>query len=519
MIYLLIIFLKHCQKTCKKLYLFSQLSNLHCQGYITGCSGLAHSRVCRQAGHGRPARMSKSHAGTSQGKGPEMDNIAKLRKDAETIYHRAIEAVNPITAINRHVKRQGQELICDGKVFNLEHFRHIYLVGAGKAGAAMAAAMEELLGDTLTAGLVVVKYGHLSPVKKTKIIEAGHPLPDQNGVDGAAELVSLLEQTENEDLVICLISGGGSALLPLPATGLTLDEKQKTTQALLACGADITEINAIRKHLSQFKGGQLARLIAPATTISLILSDVIGDPLDSIASGPTAGDPTTFGLCLKIIAKYNLSTTLPAAVMNHLQQGASGTISETPKPDDPLFSRVSNCIIASNRQAVEAAADMAQQLGYKPLILSTFIEGETREIARMHSAIAKEIHHSGNPLTPPACIISGGETTVTITGDGLGGRNQEFALAAALDIDGLSNTVIVSIGTDGTDGPTDAAGAIADGQTIERARELGLNPRQYLENNDAYHFFSPLDDLLITGPTNTNVMDIRLILTGKEKKG
>ncbi|NIA19954.1 MAG: DUF4147 domain-containing protein [Xanthomonadaceae bacterium] len=443
-----------------------------------------------------------------------MDNTMKLRKDAETIYRRAIEAVNPITAINSHVKRQGQELICDGKVFNLEHFRHIYLVGAGKAGAAMAAAMEKLLGDQMTAGLVVVKYGHLSPVKKTKIIEAGHPIPDQKGVDGAGKLVSLLRHTTAEDLVICLISGGGSALLPLPAAGLTLDEKQKTTQALLTCGADITEINAIRKHLSQLKGGQLARLIAPATTISLILSDVIDNPLDSIASGPTVGDPTTFDQCLKIINKYGLADTLPAAVMNHLRQGSEGAISETPKPEDPLFSRVSNHIIASNRQAVEAAADMAHQLGYKPLILSTFIEGETREIARMHSAIAKEIHHSGNPLSPPACIISGGETTVTITGNGLGGRNQEFALAAAIDIDNLPNTVMVSIGTDGTDGPTDAAGAIADGQTIKRACKLGLNPREYLNNNDAYHFFSSLHDLLITGPTNTNVMDIRLILTG-----
>ncbi len=444
-----------------------------------------------------------------------MNNTVILRQDAETIYRRAIAAVNPITAVNSHVKRQGQQLICDSMIFNLKDFRHIYLVGAGKAGAAMAIAMEELLGDRLTAGLVVVKYGHLAPVKKTRIIEAGHPIPDQNGVDGAAELVSLLEQTENDDLVICLISGGGSALLPLPATGLTLDEKQKTTQVLLSCGADITEINAIRKHLSQLKGGQLARLIAPATTISLILSDVIGDPLDSIASGPTVGDPTTFDQCLDIIKKYQLSDTLPPAVMNHLRQGAAGAISETPKPDDPLFSRVSNCIIASNCQAVEAAAEKARELGYQPLILSTFIEGETREIARMHAAIAREIHQSGNPLPSPACVISGGETTVTITGNGLGGRNQEFVLAAALDIEGLPNTVMVSIGTDGTDGPTNAAGAIADGQTVERACKLGLNPREYLENNNAYHFFSPLHDLLITGPTNTNVMDIRLILTGK----
>ncbi len=447
-----------------------------------------------------------------------MDTIAQLRRDAETIYRRAIEAVNPKTAIRSHVELRGQKLVCDGKILNLDEFKHIYLVGAGKAGAAMAAAMEDLLGARLTAGLVVVKYGHLAPVKKTAIIEAGHPLPDHNGVEGARKLAALVEQAGEDDLVICLISGGGSALLPLPAAGLTLEEKQQTTQALLSCGADITEINAIRKHLSRLKGGQLARLAAPAATISLILSDVIGDPLDSIASGPTVGDPTTFEQCLNIIDKYRLVETLPPAIMDHLRQGASGSIAETPKPGDPLFSRVSNHIIASNRQAVEAAADKARELGYHPLILSTFIEGETREIARMHAAIAREIHHSGNPLPSPACVISGGETTVTITGSGLGGRNQEFALAAAFDLAGLADTVILSIGTDGTDGPTDAAGAIVDGQTIERARTLGLDPRTYLDNNDAYHFFSPLNDLLITGPTNTNVMDIRLILTGKANK-
>ncbi len=447
-----------------------------------------------------------------------MDTIAQLRWDAETIYRRAIEAVNPKTAIRSHVELRGQKLVCDGKILNLDEFKHIYLVGAGKAGAAMAAAMEDLLGARLTAGLVVVKYGHLAPVKKTAIIEAGHPLPDHNGVEGARKLAALVEQAGEDDLVICLISGGGSALLPLPAAGLTLEEKQQTTQALLSCGADITEINAIRKHLSRLKGGQLARLAAPAATISLILSDVIGDPLDSIASGPTVGDPTTFEQCLNIIDKYQLVETLPPAIMDHLRQGASGSIAETPKPGDPLFSRVGNHIIASNRQAVEAAADKARELGYHPLILSTFIEGETREIARMHAAIAREIHHSGNPLPSPACVISGGETTVTITGSGLGGRNQEFALAAAFDLAGLADTVILSIGTDGTDGPTDAAGAIVDGQTIERARTLGLDPRTYLDNNDAYHFFSPLNDLLITGPTNTKVMDIRLILTGKANK-
>jgi len=314
--------------------------------------------------------------------------------------------------------------------------------------------------------------------------------------------------------VFCLLSGGGSALLPAPSPGITLEEKQRVTSLLLECGASIDEINVIRKHISRLKGGQLARLVASATLITLVLSDVVGDRLDVIASGPTVPDPTTYQDCLEIIRRYNLLAHLPASVCSHLQRGQVGELSETPKATDPAFAGCQTVIIGSNRLALQAARVEARARGYRTLILSSSIEGETRQIARMHAAIAREIRQSGEPLAPPACVIAGGETTVTIHGDGTGGRNQEFALAAALDITGLDNVVILSGGTDGTDGPTPAAGALADGHTVARARALGLAPETFLRRNDSYHFFHALDDLLITGPTGTNVMDMHILLVG-----
>jgi hydroxypyruvate reductase len=301
--------------------------------------------------------------------------------------------------------------------------------------------------------------------------------------------------------------------MPLPVEGLTLEEKQATTRLLLACGATIHEINAVRKHISRIKGGQLARLAAPARVESLLLSDVIGDDLDVIGSGPTAPDASTFATAGAILDRYQIRQRVPAAVRHRIEQGERGEIPETPKPADSLFARVRNTVVGGNRLALDAAARAARQLGYRTLILSSTIEGETREIARMHAAIAREIAATGRPARPPACIITGGETTVTIKGDGLGGRNQEFALAAALEIAGLDRVVVFSAGTDGTDGPTDAAGAIADGQTLERKPEARL----FLERNDSYNYFQPLGDLIITGPTNTNVMDVRLILVGSKE--
>ena len=429
------------------------------------------------------------------------------------IFNASLTAVDPINAVKRFLKKKGNKLWIKDFSFELNSFENIYLIGFGKAAAAMARGAEEVLGDALKAGIVSVKYGHLDKISaKIKINQAGHPVPDTAGMKGAQEIVSFLKQRSERDLVICLISGGGSAILPLPYEGITLAEKQETTKLLLACGADITEINAIRKHISQVKGGQLARMTQPATLVTLILSDVIGDPIDSIASGPAAPDRTTFNDCWAILQKYDLLDKIPPAVESHLKSGVDKIIPDTPKAGDPAFSKTHNVLIGSNWEAVTAAKDYAQKLGYHTLVLSTFVEGETKDVARVHAAIAKEVIKTGNPIKKPACIISGGETTVTIRGKGLGGRNQEFVLAAAMDIDGLDKLVVLSAGTDGSDGPTDAAGAIADGETISRAKQLNLNSLKYLQNNDSYHFFEKLDDLVKTGPTNTNVMDIRIVL-------
>jgi len=430
------------------------------------------------------------------------------------IFRHALRAVDPVTAVKRHLVLEPLKLRAGGQEYDLRRFRSIFVVGMGKASAAMAKAVEEILGDRLTGGQVNVKYGYVENLSKVALHEAGHPVPDQAGLEGARKIVGLLERCGADDLVLCLISGGGSALLPLPVEGVTLEEKQEVTKLLLRSGVDIKEINAIRKHLSKVKGGHLARIASPATVVSLIVSDVIGDPLDSIASGPTAPDETTFSDCLEILSRHHLLGSVPPSIRRHLDAGVRGEIPETPKRGDPVFERVQNVLIASNRIALDAACTRARELGYDAMILSSFVEGETREVARVHAAIAKEIRASGNPLAAPACVISGGETTVTVQGQGRGGRNQEFVLAAALDIAGLERTVIFSAGTDGTDGPTDAAGAIADGDTLSRAKALGLNPRHSLAENDSYSFFERLGDLVTTGPTNTNVMDLHLILIG-----
>ncbi len=439
-------------------------------------------------------------------------NLAQLRKDAVAIFQAGVKSVDPVNAVKGHLTIQDSKLTVGIKTYDLDQYEHIYVIGAGKASAAIAQAIEKIFGDRVKTGIINVKYGHSLPLKTIKINQAGHPIPDEAGLKGTQQIIQLLKQTREKDLVLCLISGGGSALLPYPAEGLTLEDKQKTTKCLLECAATIHEINAIRKHISQVKGGRLARLAYPSTLISLILSDVIGDNLDIIASGPTVPDRSTFSDCLRILEKHHIREDIPSPVLAFLEKGARGEIEETPKGDDPAFRKTQNIIVGSNRLAVEAAKQKAEKMGYNSLILSTFIEGETKEIAKAHAAIAKEILKTEDPIPRPACVISGGETTVSIKGHGLGGRNQEFALSAAIEIDGLEGVVILSGGTDGTDGPTDAAGAIADGMTIQRAKAAGLDAEHHLRENDSYHFFQALDDLLITGPTLTNVMDLRLVM-------
>ncbi|MGD0360369.1 MAG: glycerate kinase [Bryobacteraceae bacterium] len=423
----------------------------------------------------------------------------KLRRHALAIFKAALRAANPEQAVAVRLARE-----------DFSRYRHIYIVGAGKAGAAMARAAERVLGRRVTAGLLNVKYGHVAPLRRVGLNECGHPVPDERGVEGARRIAALVAGAGSDDLVLCLISGGASALLPLPADPVTLHEKQEVTKLLLACGAGIHEINAVRKHISQIKGGQLARLAYPARVLSLLLSDVIGDDLDVIGSGPTAPDGSTFADARAVLEKYGILAQAPASIRDRLQRGSRGEIAETPKRGDRLFARVRNVVIGSNRLAVDAAAARARALGLHTLVLSTFVEGETREVARMHAAIAKEIVHAGRPLKPPACVITGGETTVTLRGDGLGGRNQEFVLSAAIDIAGLPNVVVLSAGTDGSDGPTDAAGAIADGRTATRKPGAA----EFLARNDSYRYFESLGDLIVTGPTNTNVMDVHLILVG-----
>ncbi len=441
-----------------------------------------------------------------------------LRQHAQAIFAAGVRAVDPAAAMKRSLRRDGNRLMIGGVEHDLDACRHIYVVGGGKAGAAMAQAVEEILGDRISAGWVNVKYQHLAPTRIVTIHEAGHPVPDDAGMRGAHEIINLLGRAEADDLVLCLISGGGSALLPAPAPGITLTEKQAVTRLLLGCGATIHEINAIRKHISAVKGGQFVRLASPATVIALILSDVVGDALDTIASGLTAPDSTTFRDCWAILEHYALLDQIPASVRARLSAGVNGAIPDTPKPGDSMFARTRHVIIANNAIAAQAAVEQARALGYHAMLLSACIEGETKDVAKVHAAILKEICRSGNPLPRPACVISGGETTVTMpeNGNGLGGRNQEFALAAAREIAGMKGVLAFSAGTDGTDGPTDAAGAFADGETFRRARELSLDPVVYLQEHHAYRVFDALGDLLKTGPTNTNVMDLRIVLAGAE---
>jgi len=434
------------------------------------------------------------------------------KKALEDIFKAGVKAVDPERAVQKYVRRKGNQLFVGDCSYILDSYKRIFLIGAGKGTAPMAKAMEDILGERLTNGMIIVKYGHGIPLEKTQILEADHPIPDDAGLRATEELLKQVKRCTEEDLIICAFSGGGSALLPAPSSPITLDQKQTTTRLLLECGATINEINAIRKHLSRSKGGWLAKEAYPATIVSLLLSDVIGDRLDVIASGPTVPDESTFSDCINIIDRYKLSDRLPSTVVEYFKKGAVGSLPETPKAEDPVFSQVQNLIVGNNRESLLAAKERAISLGYNTIVLSSQIEGEAREVAQVFAAIGKEIFQANLPISPPACVIAGGETTVTIKGRGKGGRNQELALACAIAIDGWGGISLLSAGSDGTDGPTDAAGAIVNGTTCKRARQTNLYPRDFLLANDSYTFFESLGDLLKTGPTRTNVMDIICML-------
>lgn len=438
----------------------------------------------------------------------------RLKETAGAIFSAGIQAVDPEICVRNHLRLVGDLLLVGEMAYPLREIGKLYVVGIGKASAAMAKAVEAVLEDRIDHGLMITKYGHTIPLKHCRVMEAAHPVPDENGVDATAALLALVATAGSGDLVLCLISGGGSALSPAPAEGISLADKQAITQLLLACGATIHEINTIRKHLSRIKGGRLCESANGASVAALILSDVIGDDLDIIASGATAPDPGTFADVLAIIRRYGLQEKIPRAVADHLWRGSRGEVPETPKPGDAIFNRVENCIIGSISDALTAAESEARNRGFTPLVLTSMLQGEAAEVAKVICAIAREIRRSGRPVPVPACLLSGGETTVTLRGGGLGGRNMELTLAGAIELIGVENTVLLSAGTDGTDGPTDAAGAFADGSTLSRAATKNLNPAAYLADNDSYRFFKQLGDLFITGPTRTNVMDLQIVLIG-----
>jgi glycerate 2-kinase len=430
--------------------------------------------------------------------------VTTTRRDALRIFRAALQAADPEQAVLNHLSFDGQVLKAGRKRYKLGAFDRIQVIGAGKASASMAHALESLLGRRITSGWINVPDGTATRLRRIELHACGHPVPDERGAEGASRILEIARSAGSRDLLICVISGGASALLPAPAPPLTLAKKQALTRQLLASGATIHEMNAVRKHLSLIKGGQLAQAAYPATVVSLLLSDVVGDDPGVIGSGPTVTDASACADAVEILRKYKIEVPLEA-------------LHETPKAGDSSLARTHAVTVGSNRQAVDAAVVCARKLGYRTAVLSTSIQGETRDVASMHAAIAREILASGRPLRRPACLLSGGETTVTVRGRGLGGRNQEFVLAAVLALDGAGPVTVLSAGTDGIDGPTDAAGAIADSETLARAAGMGLDARRLLDNNDSYHFFEPLQALLKTGPTGTNVMDVRVLLIPRQK--
>jgi glycerate 2-kinase len=430
------------------------------------------------------------------------------RQAAQAIWDAALAAADVHPLVHRALRR------VDARVFQVGADRieigaggRALAIGCGKASAAMAAALEEIVGDRLEDGLVVVKDGCGAPTRRVRILEAGHPVPDVRGESAAHAILERLRGLGAQDVVFVLISGGGSALTPAPAPPVTLDEKRAVTRLLLAAGATITELNAVRKHLSLMKGGQLARRAAPARVVTLVLSDVIGDPLDVIGSGPTAPDPSTFEAAVDVLRRRGVWDRVAASVRSRLEAGREGAIEETPKPGDPVFARVTHHVIGNNVLVTEAAVARAAALGYAPVLLTRALEGEARDVAREMVARART-------LPRPACLIAGGETTVTVRGAGLGGRCQEFALAAALAVDGAGEVAVLAAGTDGSDGPTDAAGGLVDGGSVDRARAGGIDARVALENNDAHAALAASGDLVVSGPTRTNLLDLYLVLHG-----
>ena len=440
--------------------------------------------------------------------------------DMRAIFSRALERVDPYEMIKNSIAVEDDTLVIshNGQTLreNLNAYRDIVAIGIGKASSKMGAAVEDILKERLSGGIVVTKYGHAERLKGIQVIEAGHPIPDENSVAGAEAIYRIASRADENTLIINLISGGGSSLLSLPAEGVTLGDKQETTRVLLESGADIREINCVRKHISRVKGGRFAHAAFPARMINIILSDVVGDRLDSIASGIAVPDDTTYAQAVGIVDKYRIRSVLPASVVSVLESGKAGKNPDTPKQGDHVFDRVLNILLGNNLAACRAARDHGTYLGYRSFLLTSMLTGEAREAARFFAAVARDIRRCTSDFAKPALVVSGGETTVTVKGAGKGGRNQEMALSFLNDFqeaqDDMEGIHFLSAGTDGTDGPTDAAGALVGPGLLHRVRSSGLNTGAYLEKNDSYHFFQKAGGLFVTGPTNTNVCDIQLLI-------
>ena len=440
--------------------------------------------------------------------------LSKARGILVELVDSAIEAGDPSSSIRKWVKVEADKLKVGNYEVDLSGIDRIVAVGGGKASAAMAITLEQLLGDRLAEGRVNIPEGTLprEARHKIKFVEAGHPIPSESGMKGTKQILDLVSGLSSRDLVICLISGGGSALMPLPAEGIELSELQEVTQLLLKSGAAIQEVNAVRKHLSAVKGGQLARAAYPARIITLIISDVVGDKLDTIASGPTYWDLSTYRDAFSVLEKYKLTEKVAPSIITRLRNGVREAIAETPKLGEECFRNAYYKIIASNADALEMAVEVGRAHNLNVHVLTATMQGEARQVGEHLALVAKEVCQAGKPIPMPALLLSGGETTVRVRGQGVGGRNQELVLSAVAGLAGLENTAMVSFSTDGIDGPTDAAGAIADGFTLQKASELGLDPSSYLENNDSYHFFKKLEDLVVTGSSGTNIMDITALI-------
>jgi glycerate 2-kinase len=460
--------------------------------------------------------MTKINNKTALIKNGKTELDKKARRLALEALEVALSAADPKRIIKSRVTLKDDKLRIGRHMFGLNTVARIYVIGGGKASGKMAEALESILGNRISDGIVNVPYngGHYK-TRRIKLHEASHPIPDRAGMKGSQKMLDLVSQARGNDLIICLISGGGSSLMPLPRGKITLEDKRQVTHALLKSGATINEVNTVRKHISDFKGGWLAKKAYPATIVNLILSDVIGDPLDFIASGPTVPDSTTFSDAVDIMKRFKLWETMPQSVMKVLIDGQKGLIPETPKRGDKAFERVHNVVVGNCRSTALAACNSLQKAGLCSLLLTALLEGEARHVGTVLASIAKEVDSSENPLAKPCGIVAGGETTVKVVGKGKGGRNQEIALSAALNISGMEGVVIASLSTDGIDGPTNVAGALVDGNTIMRSLGRGMDAKHFLSNNDSYSFFSKLDDAILTGLTGTNVNDISIIVSVK----